>query len=473
MCSSCGLSARTFNFLAFTSLKLFVYFQRSTNSYYETIRVLGVGSMGSVQLVKKRQSVIGGSARQDYVNSIHGVEGFCFSLPIIGHILRSCTGKDLGQRVKRNLFVASPSHSVSSRRDDSVSSSSEDRSLLRSPSNISYTKKDMYFALKTIHFDRVTDKQLVEELQNEIDILKSMDHPNIVRALETYEYRNNSCIVLELCEGGDLYTRDPYCEEDALRIVTNLLSAIEYMHSRNICHRDLKYENIMFSSKSPKSDVKLIDFGLSKKYLPSDRFSEGVGTIYSMAPEVIQGDYDQAADIWSIGVIAFMLLSSQMPFFGKSQEVVIRKILSCSYVMRGRKWSKASKESKAFVQKLLLLDPSGRPSASIALKDEWISPTASALSTCTSAEELEEMQHAVASMDAFSGYSALKKLALMVLAHKSTSEEIGFLKKVFMRFDTDYNGDIERPEFQAVLEEFGYSEEEIIKIFHGCDVDGR
>ena len=100
------------HFYALTSLKLFVYFQRPTNSYYETIRVLGVGSMGSVSKVKKRQSVIGGSARQDYVNSIHGVEGFCFSLPIIGHILRSCTGKDLGQRVKINLFVASPSTSV-------------------------------------------------------------------------------------------------------------------------------------------------------------------------------------------------------------------------------------------------------------------------------------------------------------------------------------------------------------------------
>lgn len=203
--------------------------------------------MGSVTKVKKRENVIGGSARQSYVNSIHGIEGFCFSLPIIGHLLRHCTGKDLGHRVKRDLFVASPS-SVNSERDISSasspsSSSSNGRSLLRSPSStLSYAKKDLYFALKTIHFDRVTDQQLVLELQNEIDILKSMDHPNIVRALETYDYRNNSCIVLELCEGGDLYTRDPYTEEDALSIVASLLSAVEYMHSRNICHRDLKYE---------------------------------------------------------------------------------------------------------------------------------------------------------------------------------------------------------------------------------------
>ena len=232
-------------------------------------------------------------------------------------------------------------------------------------------------------------------------------------------------------------------------------------------------QNIMFTSKSPNSDVKLIDFGLSKKYLPSDRLSEGVGTIYSMAPEVIRGDYDQAADIWSLGVIAFMLLSSQMPFFGKSQEIVMKKILNCSFVMRGRKWSKTSKEAKAFVQKLLVLDPTDRPSASKALQDEWISPTFAALSTCSSEEEIEEMQHAIASMDAFAGYSMLKKLALMVLAHKSTSEEIGFLKKVFQRFDHTHNGDIERPEFMAILEEFGYGDEEIVSIFLGCDLDGR
>ena len=201
--------------------------------------------MGSVTKVKKRSNVVGGSSRRDFIWSTHGVEGICFSLPIIGTILRRCTGKDLGHRVKRNLFEESPSsaESVPSSKTPSPQSSTSSRKMLRSHSSmISYAQKDIYYALKTIHIDRVTDPTFVQELLNEIDILKTLDHPNIVRPIETFNYRRNTCIVMELCEGGDLYTRDPYTEDEALRIVTAVVSAIEYMHSKGVIHRDLKYE---------------------------------------------------------------------------------------------------------------------------------------------------------------------------------------------------------------------------------------
>lgn len=199
--------------------------------------------MGSVTKVKKRSTVVGGSSRQDYVWTIHGVEGFCFSLPLIGGILRRCTGKDLGHKVKRNLFEESPSSASGSNSLSTSTRSQNGRKILRASSSIiSYARKDIHYALKTIHLDRVTDPTFVKELYNEIDILKTLDHPNIVRPIETFNYRKNTCIVMELCEGGDLYTRDPYTEKDALRIVTAVLSAIEYMHSRGVIHRDLKYE---------------------------------------------------------------------------------------------------------------------------------------------------------------------------------------------------------------------------------------
>ena len=140
--------------------------------------------------------------------------------------------------------------------------------------------------------------------------------------METFEHRNQIFIVMELCQGGDLYSRDPYTEEEAARIIGSILSAISYMHEFSIAHRDLKYENILFVSDHPKSEIKLIDFGLSKVYGDNAQLTDGVGTIYTMAPEVLKGNYSQTADIWSIGVIAYMLLSSQMPFYGRKRYVM-------------------------------------------------------------------------------------------------------------------------------------------------------
>lgn len=228
----------------------------------------------------------------------------------------------------------------------------------------------------------------------------------------------------------------------------------------------------MFCDNSPHSDVKVIDFGLSKKYLPSDRLREGCGTIYSMAPEVMRGNYNQAADLWSLGVITFMLLSSSMPFFGKDQSAVIKKILSGKYSMRGFKWQQISEQAKDFVRKLLVVGPKNRPSAGEALRDDWIRNVLLANSTHSCNQELEEMVHTISSIEIFASYSKLKKLALMVIAHKATSQEIGFLRRIFDKFDRDHNGVIQRTEFKEALEGFGYSEEEITMMFTGCDLDG-
>ena len=160
--------------------------------------------------------------------------------------------------------------------------------------------------------------------------LLMMEFQNIVRLVETFEYKYSLYVVLELCSGGDLYSRDPYNECDAARISNSILRAIAYLHQQGISHRDLKYENIMFVSSHPMSDVKLIDFGLSKKYgQVGDSNVEGsgsmhvdtVGTMYSISPEVLRGSYTQQADLWSCGVLIFMLLSSTMPFYGKTNEI--------------------------------------------------------------------------------------------------------------------------------------------------------
>jgi len=292
--------------------------------FYEIVKTLGVGSMGSVAKVKKRDSVVGGSARKDLQDAVRRQKRHkeCLNIPLIGGLFRLCIDGNLKQsrskpRVRKQSHDGSSGRSFTSwfgqKEDaftmsiDSVPSAlslSRNNSMNSVGSNGSLTTGNGYgiqYAMKSIHLNRVTDKKFLTELRNEIEILKRLDHPHIVRAMETFEYRHQIFIVMELCSGGDLYSRDPYTEEEAARIASSILSAIAYMHSRNILHRDLKYENVLFVNDSPKSEIKLIDFGLSKIYGDNTELTEGVGTIYTMAPEVLKGNYTSKADVWSVG----------------------------------------------------------------------------------------------------------------------------------------------------------------------------
>ena len=141
----------------------------------------------------------------------------------------------------------------------------------------------------------------MEELRNEIAILQTLDHPNIVKELEIYETKLNIYLVLEHCSGGDLYTRGPYSEKAACEITDDLLSAISHMHQHGITHRDLKFENILFESREDDAKVKIIDYGLAHKAIGSEEImTEGVGTMYTLAPEVLIGNYTSKVDIWSL-----------------------------------------------------------------------------------------------------------------------------------------------------------------------------
>eukprot|EP00804_Cyclotella_cryptica_P025322 CCRYP_012420-RH/>CCRYP_012420-RH protein AED:0.47 eAED:0.47 QI:0/-1/0/1/-1/1/1/0/185 len=137
------------------------------------------------------------------------------------------------------------------------------------------------YALKCIQL-RLVQKSYLDELRNEIEVLRSLDHPNIVKAYEVYETPRNIYVLMEYCSGGDLYARAPYTENAAASLMAQLASAIAHMHKHNVVHRDLKCENIMFESKEdPMARIKVLDFGLSKKFLPgmSKVMTEGVGTV--------------------------------------------------------------------------------------------------------------------------------------------------------------------------------------------------
>ncbi|KAL9190501.1 hypothetical protein ACHAXT_000207 [Thalassiosira profunda] len=261
-------------------------------------------------------------------------------------------------------------------------------------------------AIKTMHKAQIRRK---DRIHREISFLKRCAHPNIVELYDVYETEEEVHIVTELCQGGELFDRIvqkataskeqrrrwaadgdednlspdepllPACfpERDAARIVRSLLSAVAYLHSHNCVHRDLKPENILFSEADDddQSEVKLIDFGLSIRHDPEDPpLRSTVGTSYYMSPELLDGNYDRACDLWSVGVITYVMLSGRPPFNGSTDEVIFEKIKRGRYRMEGPLWDDGliSDAAKDFVKCLLDVDPMRRWTADMALEHEWL-----------------------------------------------------------------------------------------------------
>ena len=291
--------------------------------------------------------------------------------------------------------------------------------------------------------------------------------PNIVKLYETYERRKQIYLLLEFCSGGDLYERTPYSERDAAIIVTKLLSAVAYMHKNGVVHRDLKYENILFESRHPHAEIKVIDFGLSKRFMlqssPDEAYmTEGVGTMYTMAPQVLQGVYTYKADLWSAGVITYMLLSSSRPFWGRSRKQMADQIMRCNLKFDGPGWKHVTQGGKDFVASLIKVDPNERLSADEALESPWLHETFPLSDRRPDEQVMSDVAHRLVN---YADGGEFRRLALMVIAHKSTTEDIFNLRKVFDQYDTSNDGTVSLEEFKKALEEYQLSDDEMKVIF--------
>jgi calcium-dependent protein kinase len=233
------------------------------------------------------------------------------------------------------------------------------------------------FALKTILKSKVPDLSLLEK---EVDLLRQIHHPHVVQLFEVYEEPKQLHLVTELCTGGELYDKvvekslegGHLSEYDVARILRNILEAIAYCHAQGICHRDLKVENFLLLSPDNEAPVKIIDFGLSRK-TTDDAMTTKVGTVYYVAPEVLtQATYTQKCDIWSIGVIAYVLLCGFPPFYDKSEVQTLKLVKTAQVEFPSPSWDDVSMEAKQFVLRLLDRNVDSRPSATEALQDSWL-----------------------------------------------------------------------------------------------------
>jgi len=426
---------------------------------YEVLEVIGRGGNCTIYKIKKKDQMVGGSAREENVRS---------SRNLIRRVSLSprYTSKTFNSLIKR-VSLSPKLHSSKSLK---MIYSGE---ALSSSEGLDAHQLHQLYALKVFDLALVPVKQ-IDQLKNEIDILKTLDHKNIINPYETFTVKltKKLMIVMELCTGGDLLARLPYTEQQAASVAKQILNAISYLHSKSIIHRDIKMENVIFESKDPDACIKVIDFGLSKKYkYKGDIMTERVGTLYSMSPQTMQGIYNSQADLWSIGVCTYMLLSNgQRPFEADTPKQLVARVLLGDFNFDGTVWSYISQKAKGFVTELLSVNPQNRPSADQALFHPWVTDVSSLEGYSTAPEE-EFIQRVRESILRYADQGEFRKLALNVVAKKSRSTEISELRKVFDRFDTKSTGTITLEEFQDVFARFDYSEDAIKAIFRKIDIN--
>jgi len=230
------------------------------------------------------------------------------------------------------------------------------------------------YAVKILKKSKL-DPQTKKVLEREIAVMSKLHHPNIVSLIEAYDTSRKTYLILELVSGGELFdeivSRDqPYYEKDAADIVRQVLHAIAYMNSVGIAHRDLKPENLLLDADH---NIKISDFGLSKDF-SSEVMTTSCGTATYVAPEVLSATgYDVACDIWSVGVITYILLSGHIPFDGPDEDKVFDKILTANYSFPPQLWDPVSDEAKDFISKIFVVEPKNRMTASECLEHPWLS----------------------------------------------------------------------------------------------------
>lgn len=320
------------------------------------------------------------------------------------------------------------------------------------------TNKDLKFAIKTLKKDFMNPHN-IKSLEAEVEILRSLDHPNIVKYFETYEDDYYIHIVMEYIPGDNLFKvitnrkYNQFCERDAAEILSCLFKAVLFLHKTGIVHRDIKPENILFSMSGHYQSLKLIDFGLSVAAAASkDRYR--VGSPYYMAPEMLDGNYTFETDTWSIGVILYVMMTGVQPFGGKKQEEVYAKIKKGIYDVKNLEKQKCSEEVKDLIKKLLVMDQKRRLSIEAALEHPWITMHHDNTNAYIDEGIIDSIRN-------FATTNLLQKEVLFYLAKISNESEILKLKQAFLQIDTDNTGTIEKEEIFEVFKKLGLEPDKV------------
>ncbi|XP_073012522.1 calcium-dependent protein kinase 26 [Typha latifolia] len=232
-------------------------------------------------------------------------------------------------------------------------------------------------ACKSIAKDRLVSSEDLRSVKLEIEVMSQLSgHPNVVDLMAVYEDEDFVHLVMELCAGGELFHRlekhGCFSEHEAAVLFRHLIEVVMYCHDKGIVHRDLKPENILLATKSLSSPIKLADFGLATYITPGQNLSGTVGSPFYIAPEVLAGGYNEAADVWSAGVILYILLSGMPPFWGKTKSRIFESVRSADLKFPSDPWDRVSDSAKDLIAGMLRRDPAQRLTACQVLDHSWI-----------------------------------------------------------------------------------------------------
>ncbi|KAK4346130.1 hypothetical protein RND71_036306 [Anisodus tanguticus] len=345
------------------------------------------------------------------------------------------------------------------------------------------------FACKSIAKRKLTTEEDVEDVRREIQIMHHLaGHPSVVQIVGAYEDVVAVHVVMELCAGGELFDRiikrGHYSEKKAAELARVIVGVVEACHSLGVMHRDLKPENFLFVNGKEEAPLKTIDFGLSVFFRPGrsnrhilrasvkdllhpgETFTDVVGSPYYVAPEVLRKRYGPECDIWSAGVIIYILLSGVPPFWDETEQGIFEQIVKGELDLVSEPWPAISESAKDLVRKMLVRDPKKRLTAHEVLCHPWVRVGGVAPDKPLDSAVLSRLNQ-------FSAMNKLKKIAIRVIAENLSGEEIAGLKQMFKMIDADNSGHITVEELKKGLEKVGANlkDSEINSLMQAADMD--
>ncbi|KAL9236927.1 hypothetical protein vseg_011539 [Gypsophila vaccaria] len=334
-------------------------------------------------------------------------------------------------------------------------------------------KTGQNYACKSILKRKLTNKNDIDDVRREIQIMQHLSgQGNIVEFKGVYEDTQSVHVVMELCVGGELFDRiiaqGHYSERAAAGIFRQIVRVVRICHFMGVMHRDLKPENFLLSSKDDGDlMLKATDFGLSVFIEEGRVYRDLVGSAYYVAPEVLRRSYGKEMDIWSAGIILYILLCGVPPFWAETESGIFDAILNGGIDFYRDPWPSISSSAKDLVRKMLNPDPKMRITPEEVLEHPWMKEGGDASDKPIDSAVLCRMKQ-------FRAMNKLKKLALKVIAQNMSEEEIKGIKAMFTNMDTDNSGSITYEELKTGLAQLGskLTEAEVKQLMEAADVDG-